>query len=431
MLVNTCQCAIRVVVLGILWVVTVQPSFGQAASWPQWRGPSRDGHDKSSQAWPAQLDDTNFKQLWRVELQPSYSGPIVTADRVFVTETRDKKNEVVQALSLTDGSSIWTYEWPGSMTVPFFAASNGDWIRATPAYDGTSLYVGGMRDLLVCLDADTGKERWRVDFAERFKTQLPAFGFVSSPLVDGEYLYVQAGGSFVKLNKSDGSTVWRTLADGGGMNGSAFSSPVKAQIGDRTQLIVQTRERLAGVDDATGSELWSQNIEAFRGMNILTPTVIDDSVFTSSYGGKTWLFSLKSNNPANQSPDSYALSERWQNKAQGYMSTPVVIDGYIYLHLRNQRFTCIEAATGETRWTTEPFGKYWSLVAQGQQILALDERGDLLLIKANPQKFEPVNQLHVSNSPAWAHLAVCDGRVFVRDLNGLTVYQWSQAPAAQ
>ena len=149
--------------------------------------------------------------------------------------------------------------------------------------------------------------------------------------MDGEHVYVQAGGSFVKLNKRNGETVWRSLEDSGGMNGSAFSSPFKATIAGQTQLLVQTRERLAGVDEATGQE----------------------------------------------------------------------------------------------RWVTTPFGKYWSLVAQGQKILALDERGDLLLINANPEKFELLGQRHVSDSPTWAHLAVCGDEVFVRDLKGLTVYRWA------
>ena len=119
------------------------------------------------------------------------------------------------------------------------------------------------------------------------------------------------------------------------------------------------------------------------------------------------------------------MTERWQNKTQGYMSTPVVIDGHVYTHLKNQRFACIELATGKERWVTTPFGKYWSLVAQGQKILALDERGDLLLINANPEKFELLGQRHVSDSPTWAHLAVCGDEVFVRDLKGLTVYRWA------
>ncbi|MDA0660095.1 MAG: PQQ-like beta-propeller repeat protein [Planctomycetota bacterium] len=396
-----------------------------SAAWPQWRGPTRDGQSSLTPAWPERFDDTTMTQQWRVELGPSYSGPIVAQDRVFVTETRDQQTEVVQALSRTNGKVLWSAEWPGALSVPFFARSNGDWIRATPAYDGESLFVAGMRDVLVCLDAQNGNERWRVDCAERFNSTLPNFGFVSSPLVDGEHVYVQAGASFLKLKKQTGETVWRVLEDDGGMNGSAFSSPIKATIAGVSQLLVQTRDRLAGVDEVTGSVLWSQTIEAFRGMNILTPVVIDDAIFTSSYGGKSWLFDVVTSGEATDK--NWAVTQRWQNKNQGYMSTPVVMEGHIYTHLKNQRFACIEIATGRECWVTKPFGKYWSLVAQGQKILALDEKGDLLLINANPEKFELLSQHHVSDSPAWAHLAVGGTEIFVRDLTGLTVYRWAES----
>jgi len=409
-----------------LWPLTAIAADLEA-TWPQWRGPSRDGQAPLTPVWPDRVDESALIQKWRVELGSSYSGPIVAEDRVFVTETRGKKTEVVKALSRADGNVLWSAEWPGALSVPFFAAANGDWIRATPAFDGESLFVAGMRDVLVCLDAASGKERWRIDFVERFKSPLPTFGFASSPLVDGEYVYVQAGGSFVKLNKRNGETVWRSLEDAGGMNGSAFSSPFKAMIAGRTQLLVQTRERLAGVDDATGKELWSQKIEAFRGMNILTPIVFGDAIFTSSYGGKSWLFDLVQSGDTTATDKNIAVTQRWQNKTQGYMSTPVVIDGHIYTHLKNQRFACIELATGKERWVTTPFGRYWSLIAQGRRILALDEQGELLLINANPEKFELLGQRHVSDSPTWAHLAVCGSEVFVRDLKGLTVYHWATA----
>ncbi len=399
-------------------------------SWPQWRGPSRDGQVPMRPAWPDQVDEKTLVQKWRAELGPSYSGPIVAADRVFVTETRGKKTEVVQALSRADGKVLWTAEWPGAMSVPFFAWENGEWIRATPAFDGESLFVAGMRDVLVCLDAANGKERWRVDFVERFKSPLPTFGFVSSPLVDGEHVYVQAGASFVKLNKRNGETVWRSLQDSGGMNGSAFSSPFKATIAGQTQFLVQTRERLAGVDEESGKELWSQKIEAFRGMNILTPVVVGDAIFTSTYGGKSWLFDVTRSGDVTANDKQLSVTERWQNKTQGYMSTPVVIDGHVYTHLKNQRFACVELATGKERWTTPPFGKYWSLVAQGRKILALDERGDLLLINATPEKFDLLGQRHVSDSPTWAHIAVCGDEVFVRDLKGLTVHRWGSVTDA-
>lgn len=391
--------------------------------WPQWRGPFRNGTVPLTSAWPSSIDESVLRQSWRVELGPSYSGPIVAADRVFVTETRGKQVEVVWALSRSDGKVLWSREWPGAMSVPFFAKSNGDWIRATPAFDGESLFVAGMRDLLVCLDAETGKERWRIDFVERYKSPLPTFGFVSSPLVEGSFVYVQAGAAFVKIDKRTGETIWRSLEDNGGMNGSAFSSPMRSTIAGQPQLLVQTRDRLAGVDEATGNVLWSQAIESFRGMNILTPLVFENSIFTSSYGGKSWLFDLKqtSNSAAGK---SISVVERWQNKVQGYMSTPILIDGHIYAHLKNQRFACIEASTGKECWVTSPFGKYWSLVAQGNKILALDERGDLLLINANPNKFELINRRHVSDSTTWAHLAVCGEDVLIRDLGAITAYRW-------
>lgn len=390
--------------------------------WPQWRGPNRDGIAAASPVWPSDLKDASFERLWHVDLEPSYSGPIVAGDRVFVTETRGKKTEVVQALSRANGKTLWTAQWPGATTVPFFAWENGDWIRATPAFDGQSLFVAGMRDVLVKLNAATGQEQWRVDFVERFKSPLPSFGFVSSPLIDGDAVVVQAGAACVKLKKDDGQTVWRSLPDEGGMMGSAFSSPIRAKLAGRDQYLVQTRDKLCGVDVTSGNELWSQKIEAFRGMNILTPVPIGDSVFTSSYGGKSWLYAV-SGNAASAPP--MAVREQWQNKTQGYMSTPVVIDGHVYLHLRNQRFACIEIASGKERWISQPFGKYWSLVAQDRRILALDERGDLLLLKANPEKFEVLDQRHISDQPTWAHLAVCGGEIFVRDLKGITAYRWS------
>ena len=171
------------------------------------------------------------------------------------------------------------------MTVPFFAKSNGDWIRATPACDGERLFVAGMRDLLVCLDARTGQERWRFDFVKKLEAPVPDFGCVCSPLVDGDAVYVQAGASVVKLHKQTGELLWRSLKDQGGMWGSVFSSPIIATLGGQRQLVVQTREKLAGLTLETGEVLWSQPVEAFRGMNILTPVVHEDTVFTSAYGG--------------------------------------------------------------------------------------------------------------------------------------------------
>lgn len=392
--------------------------------WNQWRGPTRDGQVPGSN-WPKTLTEDNLAPLWRVELDASYSGPIVSESAVFVTGTAEKKTEVVCALDRKTGDELWRVQWPGAMSVPFFAASNGSWIRATPAFDGESLFVAGIRDVLVSLKATTGEEQWRVDFVNEFQSPLPTFGYVSSPLVDGEFLYVQAGASLFKLDKRTGKSVWRVLQDKGGMMGSAFSSPMLATLAGTRQLLVQTREKLVGVDPETGAVLWEQVVPSFRGMNILTPVVFGDGVFTSSYQNKSWLFTIS------KQADTFQVSEAWNNKAQGYMSTPVVIDGHAYMHLQNERFACLNLTTGERTWTSTTYGKYASLVAQGDQILALNARGELLLLKANPNEFELLGQRKVSEQDTWAHLAICGNEVFVRELNGLSVFRWQDLVKTQ
>lgn len=392
----------------------------KASLWPQWRGPTRDGI-VTGVAWPDTLQGDSLKQTWKVEkLGPSYSGPVVAEDRVFTTQTIDKKTEVVTAHDRKTGKELWRASWDGAITVPFFAARSGSWIRSTPAWDGKTLYVAGIRDLLVALDGRTGKELWRFDFVKQFETPPPDFGFVCSPLVDDTGVYVQAGASFVKLDKATGKVLWRSLKDGGGMMGSAFSSPVLARIAGKEQLLVQTRSRLAGVDPATGKDLWAKEIPTFRGMNILTPLPHgDNGIFTSTYGGNTRLLKLASDG------GRYATEDAWSLKYEGYMTTPVAVGGHAYLLGKDKRLLCVNMETGKEAWRTdERFGDYWSLVANKDRILALDNRGMLFLFRADPREFTLLDKRKVADAETWAHVAVCGDEVFIRDLSGLTVWRW-------
>jgi len=391
---------------------------GTGADWTQWRGPNRDGKLPDS-SLPSSLKEADFKKAWSVPLGPGYSGPVVVGDRIYVTETRDRKYEVVTALDRKTGNQIWTSQWEGAMSVPFFAASNGSWIRATPAYEDGRLYVAGMRDVIVCIDAKDGNQIWKVDFPSQVGTANPSFGFVCSPLIDGDYVYVQAGEAFTKLDKKTGKIVWQALKDGGGMNGGAFSSPIIATIAGKRQAVVQTRASLCGVDLETGSKLWSQTIPTFRGMNILTPTMFGESVFTSTYGGTTQLISVAA------AGGKFALKQQWNLPVQGYMSSPVIVNDHAYVHLKNQRFACFDLKNGVEKWRSRPYGKYASLVASGDKILVLDQKGDLLLLRANPEKFDVIDSRKVGDD-SWAHVAVSGKDIVVRNLKDVSLYQWSK-----
>jgi outer membrane protein assembly factor BamB len=111
------------------------------------------------------------------------------------------------------------------------------------------------------------------------------------------------------------------------------------------------------------------------------------------------------------------------------MSTPIIRDGHAYVHLKNQRFACLDLTTGKEDWITTPFGRYWSMVAQGDRILALDETGDLRLIRATPEQYAQLGEAKVAETESWAHVAVADApgggtEIHVRDLSGITAWRW-------
>ena len=408
------------IVFIFLLTLTAHSLLSAPITWEQWRGPNRDGKISNPDfTWPDNLK--GIKKEWSNELSEGYASPIVTTDRVFTVETKDKSEEITRAFDRKSGKQLWELSWKGAMKVPFFARKNGSWVRSTPIYSKGTLYVGGIRDVLIAIDGQTGKEKWRVDFVAQEKSRVPTFGFVSSPIISNDHLYVQAGAQIIKIKCSDGSKVWGAMKDNRAMNGSAFSSLVIAEVAGKNQLLAQTREELAGLDLNSGNVMWRYKVKAFRGMNILTPTVIGDNLFTSSYGGGSFLFRVGTDKKGMN------VSKTWSNKTEGYMSSPISLEGHVYMHGRDKRFHCIETNTGQVKWSSKgKFSEYVSLVANKDKALALTADGKLLLIHLNPSKFKLIDTTKISNEPTWAHLAVCGKEFFIRELKGLTKLIWTQ-----
>ncbi len=86
---------------------------------------------------------------------------------------------------------------------------------------------------------------------------------------------------------------------------------------------------------------------------------------------------------------------------------------------------CFNIKTGKREWiTSKRFGEYMSMIAQDNLIIALNDRGVLLLIKANPEEFELLDSRKISDDSTWPHLAVTNNRIWVRELRSLTVFKW-------
>ncbi len=392
--------------------------------WPQWRGPERNGQHIGKE-WPESLNESNLKMIWSKGLGKSYSSPVVDLDTIYTTESVDGKTEKVVAFKRETGEEIWSASWPGGMKVPFFARSNGSWIRSTPAIHKNKLFVLGMQEKLVCLDKNTGRIIWDLDFPKKLSTPEPSFGGVCSPIVVGDDLYIQAGGGVVKVNTDDGTIKWTSETSKDAMGSSPFSSPMVHEIQGQRQLVALGRNSLTGINLETGKLLWSQNVPAFRGMNILTPTFTKNGILTATYGGKTHLFQL-----SKIDTEKWSVKESWQQKFQGYMSSPVLVEEHAYIHGRSGRLVCIDTTSGEIEWTSDKsFGKYCSVITNGENLLVLSSKGELFLIPASPEEFRITDSLEVTKDDTWAHIGIADNQVFIRSLKSLKIFSWEDKPA--
>jgi outer membrane protein assembly factor BamB len=103
--------AAAVVGCALLQVATMtdgaEPGKARVDSWPQWRGPARTGIVNGA-TWPQSLDKRYLVRQWRVEIAEGYPGPIVSADRVFTVETKDRSDEIVRAFDRRTGKQVWS-----------------------------------------------------------------------------------------------------------------------------------------------------------------------------------------------------------------------------------------------------------------------------------------------------------------------------------
>ncbi len=154
-------------------------------------------------------------------------------------------------------------------------------------------------------------------------------------------------------------------------------------------------------------------------MNILTPTIFRDGVFTSAYGGRSQYFQIDTTKGVT------SVAKSWDVAVQGYMTSPVVLNGGAYMFLKSNRFGCIDLSTGESAWTSPPTGdSYWSLALQGDRIMALSDSGILRLIRADPAGYEVLSEREVTDSESWAHVAPAGRQVFVRSQDELIALEW-------
>ena len=335
----------------------------RADDWPQWLGPQRDG------VWREAGVATGFPAdgpqiTWRTPVGGGYAGPAVAGGRVFLTDWTPRNSaevpgdpfqartlagtERVLCLDAESGDAVWEHADPVDYAIQYPAGP-----RATPTveYGGdgrpqTVYALGAMGDLRA-LDAADGSQRWAVNFAEDFGTDVPVWGFASHPLIDGDRLILIAGpadGAVVALDKRTGERLWTA----GPSSQPGYAPPVIHTIGGTRQLVAWTAENVHGLNPETGAVYWTVPLAPGFGMSIAHPVRHGElSLFCMSHDlNATAMLTLTAGGRAAK-VDWRADTSHAMN---GVMNPPVILRDVIYSPDRDGRYTAAGADGGEKLW---------------------------------------------------------------------------------
>lgn len=198
-------------------------SSASAADWPQWQGPDRNAISKETgllKEWPKDGPPL----AWRIAgLGGGDSAPAIAAGKIFGMSHRGE-DEVVWALSETDGTELWVTKLGPAFRQAMPQSREGP--GCTPTVDGERLYALGIGGDLACLQISDGKILWQRNLVKDFGGVVPTWSYRESPLVDREKVVCTPGGPeaiMVALDKLTGKTIWKSQLPDGSVSGS--SSP--------------------------------------------------------------------------------------------------------------------------------------------------------------------------------------------------------------
>ena len=423
-----------------------------AEDWPQWQGPDRNAISQERgllQEWPEGGPPLARKID---KLGGGYSAPSIAAGRIFGMSNRGD-DEVVWALSETDGSEIWVRRLGPALSQRMPQGKEGP--GCTPTVDGERLYVLGLGGNLVCLQVQDGKILWQRSLTDDFGGRTPTWSYRESPLVDGDRVICTPGGedtTLVALNKLTGETIWKSQvpdnpgggpADsagrggsrggrgrgGFGRSGAAYSSAIAVAFDGQRQYVQLTANALVGVAASDGKFLWRYDRPAnnYR-INCSTPLYHDGHVFAASaYDAGGGLAKLSKNASGEINAEEVWSSKDMQNHHGGV----ILVDGCLYGANGGNSggaLICLDFATGNVLWDQRGSAgrraKGSAALADGRLYYRM-ENGAMLLIEPNPKQYVErgrFDQPDRSDKPAWTHPVIANGRLYVRDQDVLLVY---------
>ncbi len=395
-------------------------SAASAADWPQYRGLTTDGKttEKILKPWTSAAP----RQVWKVPSEGGFSSFAVEGGRAYCLSLKEidgVKQEALVALDANTGKELWTaalnvakYDGGGDSGEP--NNKGGDGPRSTPTVVGNRVYAMSSQLVLRCFDVTKGSEVWTRDLVKENHGHNIQWQNAASPLLEGGLLYVAGGGqgeSILAINPADGAVVWKAFDEK-----MTHATPVAATILGQRQVIFFLQSGLLAVEPKTGKELWRYNFR-YSTSTAASPVVCNDIVYCSAgYGVGAGAVKIAKDG------DKWTATELFRSQGNkplaNHWSTPVCKDGFLYGMFQFKEYgkgpvKCVDVSNGQVKWEQPGFGP-GQVILVGDQVVALSDAGELVLIAADPNAYKELARAHILDGKCWTTPIMANGRIYAR-----------------
>lgn len=317
------------------------------------------------------------------------SSPVLWGDAAFITSVEGSLKDTfhVICLDVETGTERWRRSIKNSTPV-----KNSLYVSRsapTPVVDAERLVVLFESGDCVAYD-HSGELLWQRDLATDFGPFVAEFGLGASPCQDAAHVFVlleHDGPSWlVALNKATGETAWQTERTAR----RSWSSPSIITIGGQPQVVVSSAGSVDGYDPQTGKSLWT--FTDVGGNTGTTPTDLGDGRFllgaSGGRDGQNVAEARKSNCllQVTKSGDDYQVERLWAAEgASPSWASPIMHQGYAYWVNRVGVVFCVDATTGEVVYSERTKQQCWATpLAVGDRIYLFGKEGLCTVIKSGP-----------------------------------------------
>jgi len=407
-----------------LLMVGVCPLAG-AEPWPSWRGPQNNG--VSSETGLAESWSTTENVAWKLPM-PGQAGatPVVWGDRMFVVSAADK-DILLLCIDTTTGQEVWRRTvGTGNNQV---MRGEGNSASPSPSTDGEHVWAFAGTGDLVCFDY-AGNEVWRMDVQKKYGQFDIQFGMTSSPLLDGDRLYLQllhsASKKIVALHSKTGDEAWVHVrqSDAYAENEHAYTSPMLYRDGEREFLVTHGADYVIAHRLTDGSEIWRcgginpqgagyNEYLRFVASPVVTPGLI---VVPTAKNGP--VLALRPDATGDITAEAAAHAWKFPDNTPDVPS-PLVHDGLVYLCRENGVLLCLDAATGEEQYKSRLHSDvYRGSPVYGDGRVYVASRDGTVSVVAAGRKFAKLAEISMGE-PISSSPVISEGTIFLRTYENL------------